>query len=164
MANSTGEDYFSNIKLATINGQYIQLTKPTNGFTSRILVIYRGEHSPSCTDFLNMLDKYRDEFAKIRVDIIAVSADSSEQLQQHLKELHVSYPIAFGLSVEQMYRLNLHVSVPKNLQETNHPFAEPALFVIDNSGQIILSDIANNPYTRPNLEQLLAGLVLLDQQ
>jgi len=66
--------------------------------------------------------------------------------------------LAFGLSIEHMYQLNLHVSVPKDLQETNHPFAEPALFLVDEHGQIVLSDIANNPYTRPNLTPLLVGL------
>lgn len=160
-SRSQKEGIFPRVKLSTINGQWIELEKSARGLAWQMIVIYRGGHSPSCTAFLNLLDKFRERFANIGVDLIAASADNSEQLQHHLKKLTVSYPIAFGLSVEHMYNLNLHVSVPKDLQETNHAFAEPALFVIDDKGQIVLSDIANNPYTRPDLEQLLAGLNLL---
>jgi len=152
------EEQFPPVMLSTINGQAVALGKPSHGLAWQLIIIYRGQHSPSCTDFLNQLDSYKTQLATIGIDLIAASADNSEQLQQHLPQLSVSYPLAFGLSIEHMYQLNLHVSVPKNLQETNHPFAEPALFLVDENGHVVLSDIANNPYTRPNLEPLLIGL------
>ncbi|NRA54753.1 MAG: redoxin family protein [Gammaproteobacteria bacterium] len=152
------EEQFPLVMLSTINGQQVALGKPGHGLAWQLIIIYRGHHSPSCTDYLNQLNQYKDQFAAIDIDLIAASADNSEQLQQHLPQLSVSYPLAFGLSIEHMYQLNLHVSVPKDLQETNHPFAEPALFLVDDKGRLVLSDIADNPLTRPCLPPLLTGL------
>jgi peroxiredoxin len=158
------EQQFPGVMLSTINRQEVELGKPSHGLAWQLIIIYRGQHSPSCTEYLNQLNSFKEKLATIGVDLIAASADNSEQLQQHLQQLTVSYPLAFGLSIEQMYKLNLHVSVPKDLQETNHPFAEPALFLVNDKGHILISDIANNPYTRTDLELLLIGLQQLHNE
>ena len=166
MLNSklTSLESFPRIMLPTINGHIIELTNHSLISDWTMVIIYRGHHSKNCTEFLNLLNSFHQQFADIGITIIAASADNREQLQQHLKQLTVSFPIACELSVEQMYQLNLHLSVPKDFQETNHPFAEPALFIVDEQSQIILSDITNNPYTRPNLDLLLSGLTELKSQ
>ena len=94
----------------------------------------------------------------IGVEIAAVSADSKEQLESHLEKLKVSFPLYYGLTTDQMKALGVYVSVPRSEQETDHNFAEPGLFVINEDHQVQVVDISNNPFVRPELEALVSGL------
>ncbi|MHA1523854.1 MAG: hypothetical protein ACTSY1_05545 [Alphaproteobacteria bacterium] len=57
-----------------------------------------------------------------------------------------------------MRQFGLYVSLPAVAGETDGPFAEPGLFVLDPQGIVHIVDIANAPFARPDLE-LLARLV-----
>ena len=57
-----------------------------------------------------------------------------------------------------MKQLGLYISHPRSAEETDHPFAEPGLFVINDSGTVQVVDISNNPFVRPELEALTSGL------
>ena len=89
---------------------------------------------------------------------MAVSGDSHEQLISHMNKLDVDYPLAFGLTLAQMETLGAYVSDPRSPEETDHPFAEPALFVVNHEGTIQVVDYSNNPFVRPELEALVYGL------
>ncbi len=52
----------------------------------------------------------------------------------------------------------VYISDPRSPQETDHPFSEPALFVVNNEGNVHVADISNNPFVRPELETLVSGL------
>ena len=119
MLNSklTSLESFPRIILQTINGHIIELTNHSLISDWTMVIIYRGHHSKNCTEFLNLLNSFHQQFADIGITIIAASADNREQLQQHLKKLTVSFPIACELSVEHMYQLNLHLSMPKDFHE-----------------------------------------------
>lgn len=123
-----------------------------------MVVVYRGKHCPLCTRYLNLLEGYQEQLKDLRVGLVAVSADSKVQLEGQLEKLEVSFPIYYGLSVEQMQRLGVYISHPRSPQETDHPFAEPGLFVIDEQGQVQVVDLSNNPFVRPDLDQLVSGL------
>ena len=92
------------------------------------------------------------------MDFVAVSGDSADQLKAHLDKLEVSFPFLYGLSIDQMNALGLYISHPRSEQETDHPFPEPGLFVINEKGQVQVVDISNNPFVRPALSQLVSGL------
>jgi peroxiredoxin len=124
----------------------------------KMVVVYRGKHCPICTKYLNQLEDYKQRLADIDVELVAVSADSAEQLKEHQQKLSVTYPLYHGLNVEQMRGLGLYISEPRSEQETDHPFAEPALFVINSEGRIQIVDIANAPFSRPAPETLVSGL------
>lgn len=57
-----------------------------------------------------------------------------------------------------MKSLGLYISHPRSEQETDHPFAEPGLYVINEHGTLQVVDISNNPFVRPDLENLVSGL------
>lgn len=50
------------------------------------------------------------------------------------------------------------VSDPRAPQETDRPFAEPALFVINPEGDTQIIDVSNARFVRPDLLSLLKGL------
>ncbi len=63
--------------------------------------------------------------------------------------LDVSFPLYHSLTVAQMQQLGLYISNPRSEKETDHPFAEPGLFVVNQEGLIQVIDISNNPFVRP---------------
>ncbi|WP_374972317.1 redoxin domain-containing protein [Spongiibacter marinus] len=134
------------------------ITAPQNGCDWMMIVVYRGKHCPLCTRYLNSLEEVRETLKNSGVDIAAVSADSPEQLAAHKAELKVNFPLYTGLSVEQMQALGLYISDPRSAQETDHPFAEPGIFVINAEGQLHVADISNNPFVRPEISTLVSGL------
>lgn len=149
---------FPDIEATLLNGDVKNLAAPEHGLDWKMVVVYRGQHCPLCTRYLNQLESYRDLLTQTGVDLIAVSGDSKEQLQSHMERLDVSFPIAYGLTVEQMKELGVYISDPRSAQETDHPFAEPGLFVINQQGKVQVVDISNNPFVRPELQALVNGL------
>ncbi|UTF61716.1 peroxiredoxin family protein [Gilvimarinus sp. DA14] len=149
---------FPNIKATLSGGEVVNLSEPEHGREWKMVVVYRGKHCPICTKYLNSLEQYVEDLQELGVDLIAVSADSEQQLKAHKEELNVSFPLAYGLTQEQMLQLGLYISTPRNAQETDHNFAEPALFVINGDGKIQIVEITNAPFSRPDLDILLSGL------
>lgn len=125
----TAGDLFPSITLPTLNSDTIELGKPSENVDWRLVVVYRGKHCPLCTRYLNQLETLKARFLQLGMDIVAVSADSQAQLEQHMEQLTVTFPVAYGLTVEQMQTLGLYISEPRSEKETNHLFAEPGLFV-----------------------------------
>ena len=54
--------------------------------------------------------------------------------------------------------LNSKMVSARSALETDKPFPEPGLYVINEKGNVQLVDIANAPFLRPSLERLVAGL------
>lgn len=149
---------FPTIEINTLEQGKINLGRPGDNFDWKMVVVYRGKHCPLCTRYLNEIEKYKAEFEKLGIDIVAVSADNESQADEHKTELNATYPIAYGLSVGQMQTLGLYISNPRSPQETDHLFAEPGLFVINEKGQVQIIDISNGPFVRPELEVLISGI------
>lgn len=149
---------FPKILVTDLSGNQIDLAAPRAATEWKLVVVYRGQHCPLCTKYLNRLEGFIAALADIKVAVIAVSADSKAQLEGHLQKLNISFPIACGLSIEQMQQLGLYISTPRSASETDHPFPEPGTFVINDQGQVQVVDISNNPFARPELEALVSGL------
>lgn len=149
---------FPALPATTLEGEIIDISKPTGDADWQMVAVYRGRHCPMCTKFLSALAGFRQRLLDIGVDIAAVSGDSREQLQDHLDRLDVNFPLYFGLTEAQMKELGLYISIPRSEQETDHNFAEPGLFVINANGQLQVVDLSNNPFARPDLEIFVSGL------
>lgn len=149
---------FESLHATNLDGDTADISKPTGDADWQMVVVYRGRHCPLCTKFLNKLAAYRQRLLDIGIDIAAVSADSKAQLREHRSRLDVNFPLFYGLALKQMENLGLYISVPRSEKETDHNFAEPALFVINSDGQIQVVDLSNNPFARPDLEVFVSGL------
>ncbi|GAM66060.1 conserved domain protein [Vibrio ishigakensis] len=149
---------FPKLEATLLDGSSVELGKPVAGKDWQAVFVYRGKHCPLCTKYLNEIEGYLDAFAEANVDVIAVSGDSKEQLEAHLEKVDVSFPIAYGLTEAQMKELGLYISLPRSEQETDHNFAEPGLFVVNEHGNLHVVDISNNPFVRPELGALTRGL------
>ena len=151
-------DSFPEITLKNINGDETTLGKPQYGMDWQMVVVYRGRHCPLCVRYLKQIEAIKQKFYDLNIDIIATSGDSEAQAQDMLSKVSVIFPLTYGLSIEQMKQLGLYISNPRSPQETDHPFSEPGLFVVNDKGQVQVVDISNAPFARPELEALVSGL------
>ncbi len=149
---------FPNTVVKDLNDQEVNLGEISPDADWRMVVVYRGQHCPLCTRYLNKLETLKEQFFSNGVEVVAVSADSKEQLEGHLTNLEISFPIFHGLTIEQMKSLGVYISNPRSETETDHPFAEPGVFVINDKGHVQVIDISNGPFVRPELETLASGL------
>ncbi|CAM4403567.1 peroxiredoxin family protein [Vibrio agarivorans] len=160
---STG-DNFPAMQATLLDGSSINLNEAYGGADWQLLVVYRGRHCPHCTRYLNQLQQYLKDLKAIGISVSAVSADSKAQLEQHLNQLEITYPIAYGLTEEQMKQLGVYISTPRSEQETDHNFSEPALFVINQHGTLQMINISNAPFFRPELSAIVKGLTFVRAQ
>jgi len=130
----------------------------------RLLVIYRGKHCPLCKKYFKTLDGMLDEFKAANVAVMAVSADPEEKAQIDVAEHQWRFPVGYGLTTDQMRQLGLYISEPRSPQETDRPFAEPGLFVINPEGTVQIVDISNAPFSRPDLAGILHGLKFIQEK
>lgn len=149
---------FPEITVKNLAGDAVTLGQIEGDADWKMVVVYRGRHCPMCTKYLNRLEGSLEDLAKIGVEVVAVSGDSKAQLESHLEKLDISFPICHGLTIDQMKQLGLYISYPRSEKETDHPFAEPGLFVINQDGGVQVVDISNNPFVRPEIETLASGL------
>jgi peroxiredoxin len=124
----------------------------------RLLVVYRGKHCPLCKRYFKTLDGMLGEFEAAGVSVTAVSADPKEKAEVDVAEHAWRFPVGYGLSIDHMRTLGLYISNPRSPQETDRPFAEPGLFLINPAGDTQIIDISNAPFSRPDLQMILNGI------
>ncbi len=128
------------------------------------IVVYRGRHCPLCKKYLTILDGLKDEFDAAGIELAAVSGDPEEKAKADVSEHGWRFPVGYGLSVPQMRQLGLYISDPRSPQETDRPFPEPGLFVINDGGMLQIVDISNAPFSRPDLRGVLDGIKLIRER
>ncbi len=120
----------------------------------QLVFVYRGLHCPICKQYLTDLEPRLSEFAELGIEVVAVSADPEAKARKFRADQGLSVPIGYDLSIEQMKTLGLYISDPRSPEETDRPFSEPGLFLINPQGNLHMVDISNAPFLRPDLEKL----------
>lgn len=124
-----------------------------------LFVVYRGKHCPRCKKYLSILNQMQNRWEEAGFDIVVVSADTEAKAAADVAEFGWSFDLAHGLSEAQMSDLGLYVTEPLSEAETDRRFAEPGVFVIRPDGSLLLAAISNGPSARPELEELLDGMI-----
>lgn len=149
---------FPKTDVAGLGGAAITLGAPAGGHDWQMVVVYRGLHCPLCKNYLSKLQELEPDLNALGVDVVAVSGDPQEKAQAFADEKDLSIAMGYGLSVDQMKTLGLYISEPRSAQETDRPFPEPAVFVVNDTGAIQIIDISNAPFARPDLQGLTNGI------
>lgn len=127
--------------------------------TWTLLVVYRGKHCPRCKKYLNILNDMRVDWADAGFDIVVVSADTQEKAQADQDEFGWAFKLGYGLTEAQMALLGVYVTAPLSPEEADANFAEPGTFVLRADGSQIVVAISNGPAARPDLGELLDGMI-----
>jgi len=149
---------FPKTEVSTLNGEKVTLGQPRGDFDWQLVVVYRGIHCPICKNYLSALQGVEADLNELGVDVVAVSGDPEEKARAMADEKELSITVGYDLSVDDMNTLGLYVSEPRSPQETDRPFAEPGLFVINDKGTIQIIDVANAPFARPELQGIANGI------
>ena len=151
-------DPFPHLTVAKLGGGTLELGVPTGGRDWQMVVVYRGKHCPMCTTYLKELNTLLPEYHAAGVDVVAVSADTEAKAKDQMALVQPDFPVGYDLSLEQMHALGLYVSDPRSAAESDRPFAEPGIFVVNADGAVQVTDISNAPFARPDLKTLLGGI------
>lgn len=123
-----------------------------------MLFVYRGKHCPRCKRFLNKLNANLAAWTDV-LDVVVVSADPKEKAVADMEEFGWDFDLAYGMSEDQMRALGLYVTDPLSDAETDRRFAEPGAFGVRPNGTLNLVAISNGPAARPDLDELLDGMI-----
>ncbi len=154
----------------TAGAAFPQITVPALGGGSltlggsggwQMIVVYRGKHCPLCRRYLGVLEGLKAAYGEQQIELKLVSADPQEKAAAAQAEWELTLPVGYDLSIAQMKQLGLYVSTPRSPAETDRPFAEPGVFVVNPAGQLQIVDIANAPFARPDLKGLLDGITFV---
>jgi peroxiredoxin len=144
-----------------LGGGSLTVGDPRENWT--LFVVYRGKHCGRCKKYLNILNNMRDEWADAGFDIAVVSADPLEKVSADHAEFGWAFDLGYDLSEAQMEQLGVYMSDPLSSGETDRRFAEPGIFVIRPDGSLVLVAISNGPSARPELAELLDGMIFTKQ-
>ena len=124
-----------------------------------LLVVYRGKHCPRCKKYLNILSTMTSDWSSAGFDVVVVSADTQEKAKADQAEFGWNFDLAYGLSEAQMETLGLYVTDPLSPDESDRRFAEPGTYVLRADGSLIIVSLSNGPAVRPDLTELLDGMI-----
>lgn len=149
---------FPKTNVDQLGGGTMTLGSPSGDLDWQLVIVYRGLHCPLCKRYLGQLKDLTETFNGLGVEIAVVSGDGQDKAQKMREETGYDGAIGYGLSVAQMAGLGLYVSDPRSPQETDQPFPEPGLFVVNGKGHIQILDVSNAPFARPDLEMIANGI------
>jgi len=130
----------------------------------RMIVVYRGKHCPLCKKYLDKLNGLHAGYRDAGISVIAVSGDPIAKAEAQVSSQALDFAVGYDLSVAQMRQLGLYVSEPRSADETDRPFPEPGLFVINPDNELQIIDVSNAPFARPELASLLDGLKFIQDK
>lgn len=143
------------LNLPKVGGGEIAIGGPNRW---QMVVVYRGKHCPLCRKYLATLNGLLDEFAVNQIEVAAISGDPKDKAETETADEKWRFPVGYGLTLDQMRSLGLYISEPRSPQETDRPFPEPGLFVVNPEGRAQIIDVSNAPFARPDLANVLAGI------
>lgn len=123
-----------------------------------MLVVYRGRHCPRCKPYLSKLSGLLDGFAELNTTVTVTSADPEDRASADRDAFGWQFDLGHSLSLDDMAKLSLFVSDPTGPQETDRPFAEPGLFVVNPDGLLQVVGLSNAASCRPDLDVVLDGI------
>ena len=142
---------FPKIDLTALDGGAVQ---PGHGDGWQLVVVYRGLHCPICKQYFKDLEDVLSDFTDQGISVIGVSADPEQKARAFAEETGTSVPLAYDMSIAQMREIGLYISDPRSPEETDRPFAEPAMFLVNPEGGLHMVDVSNAPFLRPELKSL----------
>lgn len=145
------------VTVSLLDGTFVDLPGADDRWT--LFIVYRGKHCGRCTKYLNGLEQTQGEWRDAGFDIVVTSADPKEKTEANVAEHGWTFPMGHSLVEADMRRLGLYVSDPLTPEENDRRFAEPGVYVLRDDGSIQIAAISNGPSARPDLAELLDGMI-----
>jgi len=145
------------LSFAKLGGGTVNVGGASDKWT--LFIVYRGKHCGRCKKYFKILEDMQSAWHDAGFNIVTVSADPEEKAQSDVDEFGWTFDVGYDLTEEQMRALNVYISDPLTPDETDRRFSEPAVFCIRPDGTIQIAAISNGPAARPDLAELLDGMI-----
>jgi len=152
-----GGTEFPSFSVPKIGGGKVQLGGASDRWV--LLIVYRGKHCGRCKNYLNKFEKTYADWQAAGFDVACISADPLEKVSDDIAEFGWSFDIGYDLQLAEMRQMGLYISDPLSGTETDRRFAEPAVFCIRPDGTVQIAALSNGPAARPDLDELLDGMI-----
>ena len=150
------------LRVKTVGGPCWRLCdqKPQH-FT--LVLFYRGLHCGFCKTQLQTYEARYEEFRKLGVRVLAVSADDRERAERTVRDWHLDeLTVCWGLTVDQAHEWGLYLSEGrgKSYDGIEGPdwFVEPGMFFIKPDGRLYAGFVQTVPVAQPRIDDVLAGI------
>jgi len=142
-----------------------------------VLTFYRGEWCPYCNNYLSELDENYTEMKKLGANLVAISPELPEYINQMAEKMEHPYSIiSGGTSIMQQYGLDFQLAEKTinkykifgiNLSKSNgnedNTLPVPATYVIDKKGTIVYKHFDENYKVRADVKEILSALESLNK-
>jgi peroxiredoxin len=155
-----------NISLADVSGKKISLHELA-AQKQTVIVFYRGGWCPYCNLHLSELQTIESDIIKAGYQIIAISPDSPESLQNSMSKNKLSYLLLSDNHTEASRGFGLAFQAPEHYAEmlskasgdqNKNVLPVPAVFIVNTAGEILFEHINPDYKKRLNGSMLLAVL------
>ena len=132
--------------------------------TFTMVVVYRGYHCPVCKSYLGTLNGLVADYEAAGFSVIALSMDDAERAGKAKAEWGLDrLTVGYGLTEKTATEWGLWLS--ESIRDGEPVvFAEPGVFWVRPSGELYLVDIANMPWSRPDLAMLLGKVAFIEER
>lgn len=123
-----------------------------------MLVFYRGLHCPVCKSYTEELQKLKEKYEALGVNIVALSMDTEKRAKISKTEWSVAdIPLGYGLTEAQAKEWGLYLS--KGIKDAEPElFSEPGLFLIRPNNEVYYVALNSEPFGRPHLRSFIKSI------
>ncbi len=156
------------LEVATLDGGTWRLAEQSpEAFT--LIVFYRGLHCPICGGYLRDLARKLEDFAKLGVEVIAISGDDEARARQAQQDWKLeTLTIGYGQDLDSAREWGLYISTSRGKTSTGFEepalFAEPGLYLVRPDGQLYFGTVQTMPFARPSFGEILKAIQFVQEK
>lgn len=150
--------FFPAVKLPLCQGGHVRLGKPKGKHERHLIYFHSGTASKECSEYLVSLDSLRSKLTQLKIELVAVSADSELRAREQLESTKIGYSLAYDLNKTNAIHVGLYWKELNETENGRKGYTLPAFFLVNESGVTELIALYDSPYFMPPVEALLDGL------
>ncbi|MFC7395387.1 peroxiredoxin family protein [Scopulibacillus cellulosilyticus] len=119
-----------------------------------LIVFFRGEWCPAERDFLSSLQQDIDKFKAQNTHIIAISSDEIDRLKELVEDQALTFTVLGDNERRAAKGYDIFVHEEDAPYKDHGEHIEPAIFIVDDQGQLVFQQLQTGPFGRPTTNDL----------
>ncbi|TCP26600.1 peroxiredoxin [Scopulibacillus darangshiensis] len=119
-----------------------------------LIIFFRGEWCPACNDYLEEIEKSTEKFANQHTHIVAISSDEIDRLKELVSAKSLSFPVLSDKDRAAVRGYGVYIHKEDGPYEDHGDHNEPAVFLVDDKGNLLFQQKQTGPFGRPSPHDL----------